>query len=666
VRFPRLDRNFTGVSIPVASLRTAESCGVGDFGDLAALGRWCRLVRLDVIQILPVNDTGSNSSPYSALSAFALHPLYIRLQEIPGAPRHAAEIERFRAEAARAEAQRGGRFSYPDVLAFKLSLIERLTAENAPVIRADPAFAGWKAANPWVVPYAVFTALKKIHGNAAWARWPADLADPEPAAITRWHDTHADACLSAVWTQFLLEGQLTAACRALNADGVYLKGDLPILMSAESADVWAERRYFDLGATAGAPPDMFSPDGQNWGFPVYDWESLGRDDYRWWKDRLSQAGKFFNAFRIDHVLGFFRIWRIPRGELTGTLGRFSPSFGLSPQDCRALGYDDARVRWLTVPHVTVADLQSLGSAASRVARQYLQRIGSQDLYNLLPAVDGEAAIDALTEPGPVKAFLRDRHADRTLIEESGTYYPAWYLDRKTGFRSMSDPEKAALRGVLGKRRVDSETDWEQRGRGLLAALQAGTDMLVCAEDLGDVPRCVPRVLASLGILGLRIVRWSRAYDDDAPGGEAPFIPPARYSPLSVCTPSVHDTSTVRGWWAEDPGEREQFYRHLGEEGPCPAIMTAPLLRRILEHCCAASSLVCMFQAQDLLDLDTELWSRDPAADRINIPGTISETNWTWRLPVPVEDLRGRPILNESIRVLTTARRARAAAVAGGT
>ena len=664
MHFPRLDRNFTGVSIPVSALRTADSCGVGDFGDLAALGRWCRLVRLDVIQLLPVNDTGSNSSPYSALSAFALHPLYARLQEIPGAERYAAEIERFRVEAARSEAARGGRFSYHQVLDFKLSLIEKLAAENAPGIRSDPAFKRWKEANPWVVPYAVFTALKKLNGNAPWTQWADGMSSPDPAGVTRWHDEHEEACLCATWTQYLLEGQLSAACRTLNADGVYLKGDLPILMSAESADVWAERRYFDLGATAGAPPDMFSPDGQNWGFPVYDWESLGKDDYRWWKERLKQAGKFFNAFRIDHVLGFFRIWRIPRGERTGILGRFSPSFGLSPQDFRALGFDDGRVRWLTVPHVTAADIQSLGAEGPRVAGQYLQRIGTQELYNLQPAVDGQAAIDALPEPGTVKAFLQRHHADRTLIEEAGTYYPAWYLSEKTGFKGLTDPEKAALRALLGKRRVDSEADWEQRGRRLLATLQSGTDMLVCAEDLGDVPRCVPRVLASLGILGLRIVRWSRAYDDVTPGGQAPFIPPARYSPLSVCTPSVHDTSTVRGWWAEDPVERELFYKHLGGEGPCPAVMTAPLLRRILEHCCAASSLLCMFQAQDLLDLDHGLWSPDPSADRINIPGTVSDSNWTWRLPIPVEELRGRSVLNESIRVLTTARRARAAAGVG--
>ncbi len=359
--------------------------------------------------------------------------------------------------------------------------------------------------------------------------------------------------------------------------GVYLKGDLPILMSVDSADVWAYRKYFDLGALAGAPPDMFSPDGQNWGFPVYNWDNLGKDDYRWWKERLRQAGKFFHAFRIDHVLGFFRIWRIPRGEVTGLLGRFSPSVGLSPQDMQELGFDAGRLRWLSVPHMSGAELKAaLGPEAPRVAELWLRRVGTEDLYNLAPEIDSESAIHALAEPPEVKRFLLSWHANRALLGESagedpvGARFPSWYMDRARGFQSLSEEEKSKLHALIDRRRRESEEVWESRGRELLAILRGGTDMLVCAEDLGDVPRCVPRVLAELGILGLRIVRWSREYEQAGPGEPAAFIAPARYPPLTVCTPSVHDTSTIRGWWEEDAAERELFFRSLGEKGACPA------------------------------------------------------------------------------------------------
>jgi 4-alpha-glucanotransferase len=651
MRFAPLDRHFTGISIPVAALRTSAGCGVGEFADLVPLGAWCREAGLDVIQLLPVNDTGTNSSPYSALSAFALHPLYLNLDALPGGERHAAEIRDFRENAPR------GRFSYQQVLAFKLEIIEKVCAENAKAIAADKTFAQWRKANPWVIPYSVFTALKKQHANAPWASW-GDMASPSAAQVTAWWEAHLPLCMPAEWVQFQLETQLASASHALEKQGVFLKGDLPILMSRESADVWAERAFFDLTGIAGAPPDMFSPDGQNWGFPIYDWESLGREGYRWWKDRLKQAGKFFHVFRIDHVLGFFRIWRIPQGEVTGLLGRFSPSSSLSREGLASIGFDNERLRWLSVPHVSGAEIAAaLGGSADHVTAAYLRRIGGENLFNIAPEYDSESAVHALDEPPAVKAFLLSWHGNRALLDDgTGGFSPAWYLESKKGYQGLSAEEKNRLGNLVGQRRRESEEGWETTGRRLLSVLQGATDMLVCAEDLGDVPRCVPRVLDSLGILGLRIVRWAREYETTPPGRPAPFIPPSRYPLLSVCTPSVHDTSTLRGWWEEDAAERELFFRSLGEQGACPPRMQLPLLSKIMAHCAGAQSLLCMFQVQDLLDLDQELWSADPGTDRINVPGTVTEQNWTWRMPVSVEDLSRRTGLRGKIRTVVDGRR----------
>jgi 4-alpha-glucanotransferase len=191
---------------------------------------------------------------------------------------------------------------------------------------------------------------------------------------------------------------------------------------------------------------------------------------------------------------------------------------------------------------------------------------------------------------------------------------------------------------------------------LLAALQDATDMLVCAEDLGDVPRCVPRVLAQLGILGLRIVRWSREYDTAVPGKPVAFIPPSQFPPLTVSTPSVHDTSTIRGWWEEDAGERELFFSSLGEKGTCPPRLTSELHEKIFAHCMGSGSLLCMFQLQDILDLDEGLWAPDPRGDRINVPGTVNDTNWTWRMPLSISELCARTPLSERLRALVGERR----------
>jgi len=659
MRFARLDHFFTGVSVPVAALRTEGDCGVGEFADLPELGAWCASTGLEIIQVLPVNDTGANSSPYSALSAYALHPLYLRLTDLPGADRYASRIRAFGDSARTREAQSAGHFSHAEVLSFKLEIAERVFADNAAAFRADADFISWLAANPWVRAYGVFVALKRAHGGAAWASW-GEMANPTETDISSWWKDHETECLGAAWIQYHLEQQLSLASRSLQKMGVFLKGDVPILMSRESADVWASRRYFDLDALAGAPPDMFSPKGQNWGFPVYDWESLGADGYAWWKDRLLQAGKFFHALRIDHVLGFFRIWRIPRNEVTGLLGHFFPSAGMDAEDLRKLGFDKGRIRWLTLPHITGKELEeALGSDASRIAQAYLSRIGNEDLYNLSERFDSEAALLALGDPPAVKDFLISRHADRTLLVDGrGTFFPSWYIDMTKGFLSLSDREKSMLKELLSRRRGESERIWESRGRSLLSMLRDTTDMLVCAEDLGDVPIVVPKVLADLEILGLRILRWSREYGKAAPGTPAPFVPPASYPRLSVCTPSVHDTSTLRGWWEEDREERETYYRFLGEPGACPPKMTRGLQERIVSRCLAAGSLVCMFQIQDIMDLDQELWSPDPRMDRINVPGTVNDQNWTWRMPLGIQALAKRDGLAATVRALVAPRRER--------
>jgi 4-alpha-glucanotransferase len=651
MRFGSIDHPMTGVAVPVSALRSSASCGVGEYPDLAALGAWAAGAGLEVIQLLPVNDTGSNSSPYSALSAFALHPLYLRLAGVRGAERYAAEIEAWRRKS-----EVRPRLDYPGTLAFKLSVLERIHRDRSAEIASDAGFAAWLAENPWVRPYAAFRALQRTHGNASWETWGEAAADPAAAVRACW-DARPDECRFQAWVQREAARQLAAASRELDSAGVRLKGDLPILMSQQSADVWHERRFFDSSMRAGAPPDMYSARGQMWGFPVYDWGAMAGDGYGWWKARLSQAARFFHAFRIDHVLGFFRIWQVPVTEWNGLLGWFDPAEALTRADLAAAGFDDAAVRWLSVPHVRGEDLRSrLGPAADRVAGRYLLRIGTEDLYNLRPELHGEDAIRALDEPEAVSEALYRWHADRALLDAGrDRFFPSWFHERSQAFLGLDEGRRRRLQDLVREPRAASERIWERRGRDLLAMVRDASDMLVCAEDLGDVPECVPRVLADLGILGLRIERWAREWK--RPG--SPFIPPAEYPALTVATPSVHDTSTLRGWWEEDRAERQAYFPLLELEGPCPERMTPETHAAIVERMLGARSRLCVFQLQELLDLDPELWSIDPRADRINVPGTVADTNWTWRMPLTVEALAGRTGLADRLGAMVERRRRRA-------
>lgn len=636
MRFGRMDRFLTGVSVPVSVLRSRKSCGVGEFADLPLLGRWCASAGIDLIQILPVNDTGTDSSPYSALSAFALHPLYLRLQSVRGASRYSEEIESFRGSR-----DGPGRFSYPEVLAFKLSIAQRIFSDGRSSIVKDKSLSSFREANPWLDAYAAFKALKSA-GSVDRGKTPEEIRAADP-----------DRCHFYSWLQFLLQGQLAASSEALEKMGVRLKGDIPILMNEDSADVWSTRKYFDLSLTAGAPPDMYAADGQNWRFPLYDWDALARDGYSWWKARISRAAEFFHAFRIDHVLGFFRIWGIPRTEKRAILGRFLPSVSVTRADLHAAGCDDGRIRWLSVPHVRGAEMSARADGeAGRIREAYFDRIGAEDLYTLKPEMDSEAAVLDLEARHEVRDFMIAKHADRALIPlPDGSFAPAWYFWTSTPFKSLDGADQERLRALFQAKRGESEAIWEKRGSLLLGVLRNASDMLVCAEDLGDVPACVPRVLSDLGILGLRVARWTRDYD--APG--APFVPPDRYPRMTVCAASVHDTSTLRGWWEESPAEREAYFRHLGLPGGCPERMSPEVFRAAFEHLLEADSLICMFQLQDILDLDPGLWSADPAEDRVNVPGTVNGRNWTWRMPLPLEELaeRGRPA--SDMRALAGAR-----------
>jgi 4-alpha-glucanotransferase len=640
---------MTGVAVPVFSLRSPQSCGVGEFADLVDLGRWCARVGIEIIQILPVNDTGADSSPYSLTSAFALHPLYLRLEAIEGASDFREQIEAFRACHNLAS-----RVDYPTVLAFKTSMLQAIYGRYQRAICADEDLLRWIRHNPWVRSYAVFCVLQQTYGQQSWQAWP-DWQNPTASEIESFFDTHADETTFYAWVQWQLEQQLHAAAVALDGMAISLKGDLPVLINRESADVWAQRPYFDLSVTAGAPPDMFSPLGQNWCFPVYAWEAHRQDNFRWWRARLAQAGKFFHAFRIDHVLGFFRIWQIPLDELSGLMGHFAPARLITVDDLSSR-FDSGRIRWLSVPHIPRRELQqALSNDAERVWTCYLDQLPGEELFQIKPELDNERTLAALPEPETIRDFLTARHRDRVLIPVTTTAFaPAWYFFESPAFATLSGAGQELIRALVERYHHASETVWEAQGRELLGMIAQATDMLICAEDLGTVPACVPQVLASLDILCLRIERWTRKYTE--PG--APYIDVAQYPRLSVCTPSVHDTSPLRHWWREPECDKAVYARLLDLDGAPPAELTPELCRRIIERQLTANSILCIFQIQDLFALTTDLRSPDPKDERINVPGTVDPANWSYRMPVTLDHLTQHETLNSLLAALIAVRRQR--------
>ncbi|MCP4295806.1 MAG: 4-alpha-glucanotransferase, partial [Proteobacteria bacterium] len=339
-----------------------------------------------------------------------------------------------------------------------------------------------------------------------------------------------------VWIQYNLENQLIEAAEKLEKKGIYLKGDIPILMNEDSCDVWSNRDYFNLELSAGAPPDMFSTDGQNWGFPIYNWENLEKNDYQWWRERLKQAAKFYHAYRIDHVLGFFRIWNIPYNMVSGSMGYFNPSAYISTDDLNSIGLDDDRISWLSKAHIYGDEIRDrLGAEAEVIIKLCLTRIGNEDLFLFNDMYASEKKIYMGPFSDTAKSVLAELLKNRTLIKvDDDLYSLSWTFRNTRGYQTISDWERTGIEELSARCASDNEIVWAENALKLLSFMKETTDMLVCAEDLGAVPACVPSVLQKLGILGLKVVRWARDWGKQ----DDPYIPVKRYPALSVCTPSV--------------------------------------------------------------------------------------------------------------------------------
>jgi len=293
--FDRSGFRGAGTAVPVFSLRSKNDFGIGDFRDLRLLVDWAAKTGQCVIQLLPINDTTRDGSwkdsfPYSPISSFALHPMYIRLQDLG-----VKEDETFLTKQRELNALK--EIDYPKVFEAKMGYMREAFQARGAGDMASMDFVRFRKRNEgWLEEYAAFCAER----------------DSLPKAFY-------------LWVQFHLDKQLSEEVEYAHQRGISLKGDLPIGVSRDSVECHTRPQLFNLDSNAGAPPDQFSDTGQDWGFPTYNWDEMAKDGYAWWKARLRKMAEYFDAFRIDHILGFFRIWEIPHGSKSALDGHFNPA-----------------------------------------------------------------------------------------------------------------------------------------------------------------------------------------------------------------------------------------------------------------------------------------------------------------------------------------------------
>jgi len=403
---------------------------------------------------------------------------------------------------------------------------------------------------------------------------------------------------------------------------------------------------------------MFCYSGQNWAFPTYKWDNLEKENFSWWKARIKQAEKFYHAYRIDHVLGFFRIWVVPEREYTGILGNFIPSIPIYMNDLLQAGIPKETVHYLTSPNFGEEQLNDwFGNYTEEAKRKYFAPLqGSPGRYVLCDEYRCERVIMALEEEQFIKDALLNVYWDRIFTPSSTDeiLWPYWYWYNAPVLHTLPEHEINIIRDVIKSNEAKQEDLWSKNGRKLLNVLAKEADMLVCAEDLGAVPKCVPGVLEDLNILALRVERWTRDWKREG----SPYVPLSEYPRLSVCTTSNHDSSTILGSWHEHDFDKDFYWKYMGQSGNAPAVLSAGHVKLIIENVFKTNSLLTIVPLQDFMALSQKFIPENPDEDRVNVPGTIGPQNWSWKMPCLLEDLLKEDELNSKIAELARVRKER--------
>jgi 4-alpha-glucanotransferase len=646
-----------GVSIPVFSLRTQNSFGIGEFNDIKLLADWAHAAGLKLIQLLPINDTIASqtwldSYPYAAISAFALHPIYINLAEVAGT-KAAKQLRQLR----KIQDQLNQRsvVDYEAVIQLKLEVLSVLYKELGTTCFETKEYKKFFQKNQhWLKPYAVFCYYRDQFGTTAFEKWPKGAAfSPEEVASLFKSNATSLFVNFYCFVQFHLHQQLTAAVDYTHKKGLVLKGDIPIGVYRHGVDTWVNPSLYNMEWQAGAPPDDFTAIGQNWGFPTYNWKKMQEDGFAWWKQRFEQMSRYFDTFRIDHILGFFRIWSIPTHAVQGVMGRFVPCLPIRREEFNAneISFDYDR---FCKPFITDEIVWELfGEHQFQIKEQFLVK-NQKGNWEFLPQFDTQVKIDAylkeansmLNTPS-IRSGLLELIANVILFEEADSDQQQFHfrisVDKTWSFKQCHPELQEKLMRLYHDYFYQRQDHfWYQEAMQKLPQLKESTNMLICGEDLGMVPHCVPDVMQQTGILSLEIQRMPK-------DPRTSFFNPAESPYMAVVTPSTHDMSTIRGWWEENKDRTQYFYNHeMHQWGDAPQFCEAWINRSIVQQHLNSPAMWSIFQLQDLLGMSETLRRPLPQEERINDPA--NPTNyWQYRMHLNVEDLLKETSFTDFIR-----------------
>ena len=661
VRFTSSARKVAGTAIPVFSLRSEGSFGVGDFGDLKKLIDWAVSTHQQAIQILPINDTTitntwMDSYPYNSISIYAFHPMYIDLRQL-GKLKDKEALTFY--EEKRKELNALPQIDYEAVNNTKRAYLKSMYQQTGKKVLASAEFKKFFKENEhWLLPYAAFSYLRDQYGTPNFSQWPEHNeyhADEIAAMCIPESDCYEEIAFY-YYIQYNLHIQLLDAGNYAREKGIIFKGDIPIGISRNSVEAWIEPYYFNMNGQAGAPPDAFSTNGQNWGFPTYNWDVMEKDDYQWWQKRFRKMAEYFTAYRIDHILGFFRIWEIPSHSVHGLLGQFVPALPMSVDEIQSYGLTFQK-DFMTKPFINENILNRIfGEKADRVKETFVQHC-HDDIYEMRSEFDTQRKVEAYFAERKDEESRNICEGLYTLIsnvlfvpdrKHPSMYHPRIAVQNDFIFEVLSPEEKEVFNRLYNHYYYQRHNQfWYQEAMKKLPILTQSTSMLVCGEDLGMVPDCVPWVMEQLQILSLEIQRMPKNPQHE-------FGHVWEYPYRSVCTISTHDMATLRGWWEEDYEQTCRYYNQvLGHWGEVPTAAPGWVCEEIVRNHLECPSLLCILSFQDWLSMDEEIRYPNVDAERINVPANLRHY-WRYRMHLTLEELMKSNKFNEKMKEMIDA------------
>ncbi|MEJ7626985.1 MAG: 4-alpha-glucanotransferase [Ferruginibacter sp.] len=628
-----------GVNIPLSSVRTVQTWGAGNFSSLNMLVDWAKKTGLKLIQLLPINDTSAtltkkDSYPYSPISVFALHPMFMNVQKLATAFGVELSIEKMRKIH---ELNSLDQIDYEAVMILTMNTLKELYAIEKQSFKDDYAWFEYFDINRhWLVPYAAFCFLKDKYGTAEFSEWNDHKVYDEAAVqeLVSIENENYDEIAFYYFIQYHLHLQCKDAKEYAHKNDILLKGDLPIGVGRCSVDTWMYPDLFHMDMQAGAPPDAFTSKGQNWKFPTYNWKEMEKNNYTWWRQRLEHMGNYFDAVRIDHILGFYRIWSIPYGSEDSILGRFEPVLAVTKQNFQEAGLylDEER---FCKPYINYDKLHGMfGDNSGWVKDTFIQDGKIKSALNTSQKISNYFEVN--TENKHLQTSVNELLSDVILLKDNRNaeeYHFRINMHQTASYRSLSGEDQKKLDYLSHNYFFENQNKlWEEAGRKKLMAVKSFTDMLVCAEDLGMVPHFVEGMLADMKILSLEIQRMpKKSTDTFAHPNNAPY--------LSVVTPSTHDMSTLQEWWKEEKQIQYFYNDQLAHPGDAPVNCEPSICKEIVMQHMQSPAMWSIFLMQDLLSIHENTINTDLSKERINIPADPEHT-WNYRMHLTMEDLLG--------------------------